>query len=137
MDCSIVWQVKIKDAKSLIENVEIGRFPCKDPVAKIQRWTVRQKKDLEHAIIEGRWQNSNWLMQEHAFMLPGHELNLGYTSDTRQLDIMHVLKDFGSLEMPFLKPKRIRLKKASSSRSVNLSIWDETILAMPVRSKNG
>jgi len=128
---------KIKDANSLIENVEIGRFPCKDPVAKVQRWTVRQIKDLEHAISEGQWQNSNWLMQEHAFMLPGHELNLGLTSDTRKCDVMDVLKDFGSLNMPFLKPKRIRIKKASSTRSVNLSIWDETILAMPVRSKNG
>jgi hypothetical protein len=99
---------KIKDAKSLIENVEIGRFPCKDPVPKVPRWTTRQKKDLEKAINDGQWQSSNWLIQEHAFMLPGHDLNLGLTSDTWQRDVIDVLKDFGSLEMPFLKPKRIR-----------------------------
>jgi hypothetical protein len=41
-------------------------------------------------------------------MLPGHDLALGLTSDSRQRDVIHVLKDFGALDMPFLKPKRIR-----------------------------
>ena len=99
---------KIKDAKSIIENVEIGRFPCKDSVEKVQRWTPRQQAELDEALEQGKWQHSDWLLKEHAFLLPEHDLPLGNTSDSHQSDVLSVLNDFGSLDMPFLKPKRIR-----------------------------
>jgi hypothetical protein len=42
----------LSQANSLIENVEIGRFPCTDPVNKLPRWTAKQQKELDAAVLE-------------------------------------------------------------------------------------
>jgi hypothetical protein len=43
-------------AENLIANVEIGRFPSKDPVHKRVRWTPDQQRELDAAVLRGEWQ---------------------------------------------------------------------------------
>ena len=58
----------LSQANSLIENVEIGRFPSTDPVNKLPRWTAKQQKELDAALQRGEWQplqmsESDWLIE--------------------------------------------------------------------------
>lgn len=95
-------------ASDLIANVEIGKFPCKEPVAQHSRWSKGQQNDLDQAVRDGAWQPSNWLRLEHAFLLPEHVLvPFGSNASARSLDLAAVA-DFGALATPFLQPKRVR-----------------------------
>jgi len=58
----------LSQANSLIENVEIGRFPSTDPVNKLPRWTAKQQKQLDTAVQRGEWQplqmsESDWQIE--------------------------------------------------------------------------
>jgi len=58
----------LSQANSLIENVEIGRFPSTDPVNKLPRWTAKQQKELDAAVYRGEWQplqmsESDWQIE--------------------------------------------------------------------------
>ena len=58
----------LSQANSLIENVEIGRFPSTDPVNKLPRWTAKQQKELDAAVYKGEWQplqmsESDWQIE--------------------------------------------------------------------------
>ncbi len=58
----------LSQANSLIENVEIGRFPSTDQVNKLPRWTVNQQKELDAAVQRGEWQplqmtESDWQIE--------------------------------------------------------------------------
>lgn len=44
-----------KRAEALIANAEIGRFPSYDSVKPRKRWTAEQKKALEKAVANGKW----------------------------------------------------------------------------------
>lgn len=46
---SLVCQKK-KQAEALIANVEIGRFPSRDPVKSKQRWSTCQRQEMKQAI---------------------------------------------------------------------------------------
>lgn len=107
----------LEASAGLIANVEIGRFPCKDKVEQQARWTPMQMEELDAAVLSGQWQGRNWVAQEHAFMLPEHELQLGGTTASRQQDVLSVLADFGNLATPFLQPKRVRNKKKPAAKS--------------------
>ena len=105
----------------LIANVEIGRFPSKDKVEQRARWTAMQQQELEAAVLSGQWQGRKWMAQEHAFMLPDHDLQLGGTTASRQGDVLSVLADFGNLDTPFLQPKRVRNNKPTTHGSIHSS----------------
>ena len=108
-----------KAAQNLIANVEIGLFPCKEPVPYVRRWTVKQQRDLDHAVQSGAWQNAQWLEREHAFMLPNSELLLDGLLGLGLRDrTMAVVNDFTQLRKPFLEPKRTR--KPQTKKTKNL-----------------
>jgi hypothetical protein len=108
-----------KAAQDLIANVEIGLFPCKEPVPYVRRWTVKQQRDLDHAVQSGAWQNAQWLEREHAFMLPNSELLLDGLLGLGLRDrTMAVVNDFTQLRKPFLEPKRTR--KPQTKKTKNL-----------------
>ena len=91
-----------KAAQDLIANVEIGLFPCKEPVPYVRRWTVKQQRDLDHAVQSGAWQNAQWLEREHAFMLPNSYLLLEGLRGLGPRDrTMAVVNDFAQLRKPF------------------------------------
>lgn len=46
----------LQRADALIANVEIGKFPCNDPVPKRSRWTDEQQQRLDAAVANGEWQ---------------------------------------------------------------------------------
>ena len=94
-------------ASDFIANVEIGRFPCKDPVEVKPRWNSRQQSALDQAVLEGRWQSPHWLAHEHAFMLLEPDL-LSELNRYSEIKPLALLADFASLRTPFLEPKRIR-----------------------------
>jgi len=99
-------------ANNLIANVEVGKFPCKDPVPQRARWSPEQQQELDQAVCDGAWQPGNWLRAEHAFLLPEHVLApLGGDASARSLDLGAVA-NFGALATPFLIPKRLRKKTA-------------------------
>ena len=108
-----------KAAADLIANVEIGIFPCKEPVPQVRRWTDRQQRELDHAVQSGAWQNAAWLQREHAFMLPQSSFwQDGADRLTAREQAMGMIDDFSQLRMPFLEPKRKRKRKPK----VNLSL---------------
>lgn len=45
----------LQRAEALIANVEIGKFPCNDPVSKRARWTEEQQQRLDNAVANGEW----------------------------------------------------------------------------------
>ena len=45
----------LSKANIVISNVEIGNFPCLDPVDERKRWNKRQQKEMEAAIEAGAW----------------------------------------------------------------------------------
>lgn len=45
----------LQRADALIANVELGKFPCNDPVLKRVRWTDEQKQRLDIAVANGEW----------------------------------------------------------------------------------
>jgi len=95
-------------ACELIANVEIGKFPCKDPVESCPRWTVQQQADLDHAVLSGLWHSNSWLEDEHAFLLPNEPILVGneHESSTEQ-----IMQHFDGLKVSFLTPKRPSKKK--------------------------
>jgi len=101
------WQSK-KTAADLIANVEIGKFPCKGEVSHCQRWTCDQQIAMDKAISQGQWQTRSWIDQEHLFMLPDEAAHANADSGSKAI---YILDDFGSVDTPFLKPKRARPKK--------------------------
>jgi hypothetical protein len=46
----------LSQAKNLIANVEIGRFPSNKPVVKRARWNPDQQRELDQAVLRGEWQ---------------------------------------------------------------------------------
>ena len=107
-----VYSQHKKAAADLIANVEIGIFPCKDPVPHVRRWTDRQQRELDHAVQSGAWQNAAWLQREHAFMLPQSSFwQDGGDRLTAREQAMGMIDDFSQLRMPFLEPKRKRKPK--------------------------
>lgn len=46
----------LSQAKKLIANVEIGRFPSTKPVVKRARWNPKQQRELDQAVLRGEWQ---------------------------------------------------------------------------------
>jgi len=108
-----------KAAQDLIANVEIGLFPCKEPVPFVRRWTAKQQRDLDHAVQSGAWQNAHWLEREHAFMLPNSELLLDGLQGLGPRDrTMAVVNDFAQLRKPFLEPKRRRRSQTDKIRNL-------------------
>jgi hypothetical protein len=104
------WQSK-KTAADLIANVEIGKFPCKSKVVECQRWTRAQQISMDKAIDDGQWQPSNWMDQEYSFMLPDEAAHSIAGSGSKAI---YILDDFGAVDTPFLKPKRVRPKKVAA-----------------------
>lgn len=104
---TLFWQSK-KAAADLIANVEIGKFPCKNDVQVCPRWTVAQQISLDKATLDGRWQASNWMDREYAFMLPEEAADDHGGSGSKVIDM---LDEFGAVATPFLQPKRVRAKK--------------------------
>ena len=101
------WQSK-KTAADLIANVEIGKFPCKSTVAQSQRWSRSQQISMDKAVDAGQWQPSNWMDQEYSFMLPDEAAHAGTGNGSKAI---YILDEFGGVDTPFLKPKRVRSKK--------------------------
>lgn len=101
------WQSK-KTAADLIANVEIGKFPCKNEVEACQRWTASQQILMDKAIAAGQWQPSTWMDQEYSFMLPDVAAHSSEGSGSKAI---YILDDFGAVDTPFLKLKRVRPKK--------------------------
>ena len=100
-----------KAAADLIANVEIGKFPCKSKVVECQRWTRAQQISMDKAIDDGQWQPSNWMDQEYSFMLPDEAAHASAGSGSKAI---YILDDFGAVDTPFLKPKRVRPKKLAA-----------------------
>ena len=100
----------LQAAKLLVANAEIGRFPCRNPVETQPRWSRQQLRDQEDAIHSGAWQPSDWLCNEHTFMLPEHGIAqfdaLGQPVHTN----LAILADLQGIDRPFLKPVRPRAK---------------------------
>ena len=46
----------LSQAKNLIANVEIGRFPSNKPVTKRARWNPKQQRELDQSVLRGEWQ---------------------------------------------------------------------------------
>ena len=96
-------------ACELIANVEIGKFPCKDPVSSCNRWSKTQQTALDKAVESGQWHSSTWLENEHAFLLPNEPIFVGnqHESSTEQ-----IMQHFDGLKVSFLTPKRPSKKRA-------------------------
>lgn len=45
----------LQRAEALIANVEIGKFPCNDPVSNRARWTEEQQQRLDNAVANAEW----------------------------------------------------------------------------------
>lgn len=88
-------------AAKLIENVEIGRFPSSKKVETRERWTNEQKRELDVAISAGRWQQSNWFAEEHAFMLPSHDVGETFIDNRRQPRCLTLLTDMRETHQSF------------------------------------
>ncbi len=98
-----IFRQKKLCAADLIANVEIGIFPCKDPVEHCARWSTDQQIALDQCVAQGLWHSEGWATKEMAYMLPDKEVfyGLGNPHQTFQ-----VLDHFASLATPFLKPKK-------------------------------
>ena len=93
-------------AADLIANVEVGIFPCKDPVENCARWSLDQQSALDHSVAQGLWHSKDWAIKEMAYMLPDMEVFLGFGEPHQAFQI---LDHFANLDAPFLKPKRKKL----------------------------
>lgn len=93
-------------AKSLIANVEVGRFPYRDPVTPMTRWNQRQEKARNEAIADGAWHQPNWLSDEFAFLNPHQARLLTVDSSSPKEQALSVLEAFKAMPTPFLLPKR-------------------------------
>jgi hypothetical protein len=104
----------------LVANVEIGRFPCKDPVESCTRWTAQQQADLDHAVRSGQWHSGTWLEKEHAFLMPNQPIFFGdqHVSSTEQ-----IMQYFGGLKASFLTPKRQSKKKVKGKAFALCVTW--------------
>lgn len=56
-------------ARELIANVEIGKFPSRKPVARIERWTPAQVRRFDASRWQERWGLSQWVAKEQRFLL--------------------------------------------------------------------
>ena len=90
-------------AADFIANVEVGIFPCKDPVEPCVRWNTDQQLALDQSLAQGQWHSGGWAKKEMAYMLPDKEIcnGLGDPHETFQ-----ILEHFSDLGTPFLKTKR-------------------------------
>jgi len=96
-------------AMELIANVEIGRFPCKEPVKPCPRWSKSQKIALDKAVNSGQWHSSSWLEKEHAFLMPNEAI---FSGDQHYTCAEQILHHIDGLNVSFLTPKRPAKKKA-------------------------
>lgn len=85
----------------LIENVEIGRFPSAKKVETRDRWTTKQKQELDAALSQGLWQKTNWFANEHAFMLPTHCVSEIYIESKLQQECLTLLNDLRNTPQRF------------------------------------
>jgi hypothetical protein len=96
-------------ALELIANVEIGKFPCKDPVVPCARWSDAQQTALDQAIKSGQWHSSAWLAKEHDFLIPNEPIFVGNPQDS---STEQILRHIDGLKVSFLTPKRATKKQA-------------------------
>lgn len=97
-----------KAASLIIQNVEIGKFPCKAPVPEMTRWSPKQLQERDEAIAAGLWQDENWLSEEYRYMDPCQGRLLEVDHQSPHQEILSILNAFGSMPTPFLSPKRKR-----------------------------
>ena len=102
-------------AMELIVNVEIGRFPCKEPVQPCPRWSKSQQIALDQAVKSGQWHSSSWLEREHAFLLPNEPI---FSDDQHDTCAEQILQHIDGLNVSFLAPKRPAKKKAKLTANV-------------------
>lgn len=101
-------------ARVLIDNVEIGKFPCRDQVKPQERWNLQQNKRKLEAIADGAWQKPNWLSAEFAFLNPTQSRLLAVDYQSPKEEVISILEAFNKMPMPFLFPKRAPRRCASS-----------------------
>ena len=89
-----------KSAAKYISNVEVGIFPSTQKVVQIPRWTQSQQQRLYQAIADGAWQQDEWFLKEHEFMLSENFQNSMETLSFSQ-KIVTQIKSFGSIETNF------------------------------------
>jgi hypothetical protein len=104
-----IFSQTMDSARELIANVEIGKFPCKDPVESCSRWSRSQQSALDHAVSQGQWHSNSWLEKEHDFLLPNESIFPGRPHDTSAEQIM---QHIDGLKVSFLTPKRPAKQKA-------------------------
>lgn len=66
----------LSQAKNLIANVEIGRFPSNKPVPKRVIWNPGQQRELDAAVLRGEWQPRQ--MNQNDWAAEFREINLHY-----------------------------------------------------------
>jgi hypothetical protein len=66
----------LSQAKNLIANVEIGRFPSNKPVPKRARWNSKQQRELDQAVMSGEWQPRQ--MNQNDWAIEFREVNNHY-----------------------------------------------------------
>ncbi|WP_068322695.1 hypothetical protein [Polynucleobacter yangtzensis] len=101
-------------ARALIDNVEIGKFPCRDQVKPLERWSLQQNKRKLEAIADGAWHQANWLSTEFAFLNPAQSRLLSVDYQSPKEEVISILEAFNKMPMPFLLPKRAPRRCASS-----------------------
>ena len=101
-------------ARALINNVEIGKFPCRDKVSLQERWSPQQNKRKLEAIADGDWHQSNWLSAEFAYLNPVQSRLLPVDYQSPKEEVISILEAFNKMPMPFLAPKRAPRRYASS-----------------------
>ena len=56
-------------AQDLIANVEVGKFPSRKPVTRMERWTSAQARRFNASRWQARWGLSQWVAKEQRFLL--------------------------------------------------------------------
>ncbi|MBU3618802.1 hypothetical protein [Polynucleobacter sp. JS-Fieb-80-E5] len=110
---ALVCQNKVL-ARTVIDNVEVGKFPCRDKVNVQARWSPQQNKRKLEAIAAGAWHSPNWLSQEFAFLNPAQSRLLPVDHQSPKEEVISILDSFSKMPMPFLLPKRAPRRYASS-----------------------
>lgn len=93
-------------AKSIISNVEIGQFPCRQNVCSTDRWTPAQEKAKNEAIADGAWHSQDWLSTEFRYLNPAQSRLLQIDYQSPKEEVISTLNAFSAMPMPFLQTKR-------------------------------
>jgi hypothetical protein len=93
-------------AKSIIRNVEVGQFPCRQVVCDADRWTPLQEKAKNEAIADGAWHQPDWLSAEFKYLNPAQSRLLQIDYQSPKEEVISTLNAFSAMPMPFLQTKR-------------------------------